>query len=490
MKRDKPRPRRAEAEAETKRKTRRDDRPAFRARAADRPQPASPPARKTASRIDLGQKLGAALALLETIAVGSHGADRAAAGWFAANRRFDGPPRGDIMETVEAVLRHRAALDWWIARLDRALPLDNRTRLIAAHVLVFAREAASLERAFDAVGSAPAPLSEAEQHFLAALKGHTVAHPAMPPAIRFGLPAWLEPLLRQRFGAGLETELAALQHAAPVDLRVNLLKTERKAALAALKEAGFAPRATPLSPLGIRLGAKTDIGKIAALADGRVEVQDEGSQIAALLADARPGQRVVDFCAGAGGKSLVMAAAMQNRGHLVALDVNEPRLARARQRLRRAGAQNAECRPLDNKWVKRQAGRADRVLVDAPCTGTGTWRRKPDARWRLQRNDLDELVARQHEILDSAQRLVKPGGRLVYVTCSLLDAENEAQIAAFLERHPAFEIVPVGDLWPDAVGGASPDAGPFLRLTPARHGTDGFFAAILRRKDEQKKQEN
>ena len=276
--------------------------------------------------------------------------------------------------------------------------------------------------------------------------------------------------------------MAAMLRLAPTDLRANALKLKRDDALGVLAKQGLATKPTPLSPLGLRLGPKTDIGKIAALAEGLVEVQDEGSQIAALLVDAKPGHWVVDFCAGAGGKTMVMAGTMANRGHIVALDVNEFRLTRARQRLRRAGAENVECRSMDAKWVKRQAGRADRVLVDAPCTGTGTWRRKPDARWRLQPADVAELVPRQAEILDRAAKLVKAGGRLIYVTCSLLAAENQDQVATFLARHADFTALDIATLWPDTVGGASPMPGPYLQLTPARHGTDGFFVAVLAKK--------
>jgi 16S rRNA (cytosine967-C5)-methyltransferase len=236
--------------------------------------------------------------------------------------------------------------------------------------------------------------------------------------------------------------------------------------------------------LGLRVWERIPLATLPSFREGLVEVQDEGSQIASLLADARPGMRVVDFCAGAGGKTLALAAGMKNRGHIVACDVSERRLERSAQRLRRAGVSNAERRVLSSardKWVKRHAASFDRVFVDAPCTGTGTWRRNPDAKWRLTPNDVDELVALQSEILDSACRLVKPGGRLVYVTCSLLREEDEAQVERFLAAHRDFTLLPVPRVWKAAVGRASPVEDEMLRLTPARHGTDGFFAAILER---------
>jgi 16S rRNA (cytosine967-C5)-methyltransferase len=205
--------------------------------------------------------------------------------------------------------------------------------------------------------------------------------------------------------------------------------------------------------------------------------------------------QVLDYCAGAGGKILAIAAGMNNKGRVVAMDVLETRLDRSAQRLRRAGAHNVERRVLgdDNrKWLKRQAGAFDRVLVDVPCTGTGTWRRNPDGRWTLRPEDLAELVPKQAAILDAAARLVKPGGRLIYATCSVLPAENERQIEAFLERHPEFAVVPVTDVWRDAMGSDAPAeiaAGPYLRLSPLRHGTDGFFAATLVRREEGRKEE-
>src|SRR5205823_2715004 len=234
----------------------------------------------------------------------------------------------------------------------------------------------------------------------------------------------------------------------------------------------------------LRLRERVPLGSLAAFKEGLVEVQDEGSQIAALLADARPGMRVVDFCAGAGGKTLALAAGMANRGKLVACDVSGHRLERAARRLRRAGVNNAERRVLTSerdKWVKRHAGSFDRVFLDVPCLGTGTWRRNPDAKWRATSADLIELVIRQQDILRSAARLVRPGGRLVYATCSLLREEDEAQAETFLAAESDFTLVPAARVWSETIGGASPGGERYLRLTPARHSTDGFFIAIFER---------
>jgi 16S rRNA (cytosine967-C5)-methyltransferase len=217
--------------------------------------------------------------------------------------------------------------------------------------------------------------------------------------------------------------------------------------------------------------------------DGVIEVQDEGSQLAALLVGARAGHQVVDICAGAGGKSLAMAAAIGNKGRLVAADISKGRLLRSKERLRRAGVDNVEPRQIEperDRWVRRSRGKYDRVLVDAPCTGTGAWRRNPDARWRPV--DLERVVARQTAILGQAARLAKPGGRVVYVTCSLLPEENEQVVDAVKQHDPALKAVPIEQAWDEAIGvGECPGTGDVLRLTPHRHGTDGFFVAVLER---------
>ncbi|HXC91667.1 MAG TPA: RsmB/NOP family class I SAM-dependent RNA methyltransferase, partial [Stellaceae bacterium] len=280
-------------------------------------------------------------------------------------------------------------------------------------------------------------------------------------------------------------EMAALNAAAPVDLRVNLLKADRETVRRVLAAEGVAAEPTPWSPLGLRLAARAPLSGLKAFKDGLFDVQDEGSQLAALLAGARPGMRVVDFCAGAGGKTLALAAGMANRGKLVACDVSARRLERAGLRLRRAGVGNVERRVLsseNDKWVKRHAGGFDLVFVDVPCLGTGTWRRNPDAKWRSQPEDLAELILLQQQILRSAARLVRAGGRLVYATCSLLREEDAAQAEAFLAGSPDFALLPAARAWAETIGRTSPSGEDYLFLTPARHGTDGFFVAIFERK--------
>jgi 16S rRNA (cytosine967-C5)-methyltransferase len=298
-------------------------------------------------------------------------------------------------------------------------------------------------------------------------------------------PAWLGPHLEAALGKDLPREMRALNEPAALDLRANLLKADRDTAWMALKQENIEAAQTPLSPLGLRVFERIPLGTLETFKSGLIEVQDEGSQLAALLADARPGMRVVDFCAGAGGKTLTLVAAMNNRGHLVACDVSAKRLERATERLRRAGAsivQRVHLSTERDKWVKKHVGGFDRVFVDAPCTGTGTWRRNPDAKWRLKPKDLEELAALQAEILDSAQRLVKGGGRLIYATCSLLREEDESQIENFLATHPDFSLKPIGEVWREVFESDPPHRADTLRLSPARDGTDGFFVAVMERK--------
>ena len=319
-------------------------------------------------------------------------------------------------------------------------------------------------------------LERNEYNALRGVEGHTLDHPDMPAPVRFEVPDWIYPRLEARFGDRLTAEMAALSEPAPLDLRVNLLKATREAARAALRAEGWDAVPTTLSPWGLRLDGRRPVTSGPAFQSGLIEIQDEGSQLIAAITDARPGMKVVDWCAGAGGKTLALAGAMANRGQIVACDVSGSRLDGAVRRLRRAGVNNVERHLVapGDKWAKRRAGSFDRVLVDAPCTGTGTWRRNPDARHRLTETDLLELVPKQASILDTAQALVRPGGRLIYATCSVLPEENEGQVAAFLTRLPAFSLLPLAAEWP-------PGGDGMLVLTPARHGTDGFFAAVLER---------
>ncbi len=438
-----------------------------------------------------GARLQAAIELLSEIHGGAAPADRAAAAYFRGRRYIGGQDRRAVVDRVYAVLRHRARLEWWLARAGggegEALGLNpggDRLRVIAGLAILDGWPADRIAGAFDGGPYRPARLGRHETEAAHKLAGKSIGHPEQPAWVRLEVPPWLEHQLRNLFGPRLEAEAAALGVEAPLDLRVNTLKATRPQAIEALAASGIAAEPTPLSPIGLRVHGRPPLAALPAFRDGLVEVQDEGSQLVALLAGARPGMRVVDFCAGAGGKTLAMAAAMRNKGHIVACDVLRGRVDRAAVRLKRAGVHNVERRGLSTErdpWVKRHAQGFERVLVDAPCSGVGTWRRNPDAKWRFGKDDLGAMIDLQRRILDSAARLVQPGGRLIYATCSLLPSENAAQVTAFMARHPQFALRPVAAVWSETIGGACPSTDRSLQLTPAAHGTDGFFVAVLER---------
>ena len=427
-------------------------------------------------------RINAVIELLGAIDQDARPADAVANHYFRGRRYIGAKDRRAISERVWGCLRRRARLGWW---LSHAGAEDwPRERVLADLVLQDRFDHAALSALFLGETRTAVKLTQPERQLVDRLAGKDFFHHAMPLAVKAEFPAWLEDRLSSQFGDRLGIEMAMLREEAPVDLRVNSLKADRATAQAALAADGLPAKPTPWSPLGLRLPGRTALTAQQAFKDGLVEVQDEGSQLVALLTDAQPCQAVLDLCAGAGGKTLALAASMHNKGRLVACDTHAGRSARATLRLKRAGVHNVTRRVLEgphDKWLKRQDDSFDRVLVDAPCSGSGTWRRNPDAKWRLTEAGLANLVLLQSQLLDQAARLVKPGGRLIYATCSLLACENEQQIEAFLVRHPAFTTLSPEVLWQSAVGGPCPVAGPFLRLTPAGFGTDGFFAAILLR---------
>jgi len=422
-------------------------------------------------------RIAAAIDLLEVIeGAPKRPADAVANDFFRTRRYIGSGDRRAVSDRVWTVLRGRRRIGWWLGDAPQSARL-----LVAASLLLEGWSKSGVQQAFSGGQFAAAPLDRTEAAAVTKIEGHTLDHPAMPDAVRLEIPDWLLPHLVARFGTSLPAEMAALALPAPLDLRVNLLKTDRDAAKAALAAEGWEAEPTKLSPWGLRIEGRRPVTSGPAFQSGLVEIQDEGSQLVAALVGAEPGMRVVDWCAGAGGKTLALAGAMANKGQIVACDVSAPRLDGAVRRLRRAGVHNVERHLVEpgDKWLKRRAGTFDRVLVDAPCTGTGTWRRNPDARLRLKPTDLAELLPKQASILDTAQTLVRKGGRLVYATCSLLEEENEAQVTSFLLRHAEFAVVPLVRAWP--LDQPPPNSGDFLSLTPARHGTDGFFTAMLER---------
>jgi 16S rRNA (cytosine967-C5)-methyltransferase len=332
---------------------------------------------------------------------------------------------------------------------------------------------------------APPPLSAEER---AALE--RAIPPDAPAPICGDYPEWLAPEFERAFGAQAGAEGAALATRAPIDLRANALKASREKVMKALRR--FDAQATPYSPLGIRIAHGPGPAKSPHIeaepghGKGWFEVQDEGSQLATLLAGAVPRRQVLDLCAGAGGKTLALAAQMENTGQLYAYDADRLRLRPIFERLKRAGVRNIQVLPAGEVEALRPlAGKMDLVLIDAPCTGSGVWRRRPDAKWRLAPPMLEARLAEQRAVLDQGAGLVKAGGRLAYITCSVLPSENRDQVDAFLARHEDFRLVPWRQAWEAAglpAGPPSADgAEETLLMTPRSHGTDGFFVALLER---------
>ena len=311
----------------------------------------------------------------------------------------------------------------------------------------------------------------------------------LPVHIRGDFPEWLVPSMIQVFGARAAEEGAALSQRAPIDLRANTLKTDRDKLLVAFAKHGA--EAGPLSPLCVRIKStdantrNINVEVEPAHGMGWFEVQDAASQVAALMSGAKPGESVADICAGAGGKTLALAAMLQNKGRVVAYDADRHRLRPIFERMTRAGVTNIEVIAADEASKLDEMGGFDCVLIDAPCSGSGSWRRKPDAKWRLAEMQLKQRIKEQREVLERGAVLVKTGGRLVYITCSVLPEENTAQIDAFLKAHKNFEIIPYAKQWASAIGTPAPVSADgstdTLLLTPAQHGTDGFFIAVMRR---------
>ena len=426
-----------------------------------------------------GGRLAAAIEILGALETTPRPAAEALKAWGLAHRFAGSGDRAAIATLVYDALRCRASAGWRMADSSpRGILLGSLAELRALPPEAVAAWCSG-------EGHSPAPLTNGEMQRLA-------ARPAEPPPlpIAANLPDWLEPAFRAAYGERAVAEGGALAARAPLDLRVNTLKATRDKALAALAHLGAT--ATPLSPVGLRIPLSPDGRAVTVTAEpaflkGLVEIQDEGSQLAALLAGATPGEQVLDLCAGAGGKTLALAALMENKGQLYASDDDLRRLAPIYARLERAGTRNVQVRsPRRGQDVLADlAARCDLVLVDAPCSGTGTWRRNPDAKWRMRPSALAERTRRQDEVLASAAVYVKPGGRLVYVTCSVLVDENEARVAAFLAGHEAFVATNPAEVaaaagHPDLARFASPH-GPALRFSPATSGTDGFFVSVLAR---------
>lgn len=426
-------------------------------------------------------RVAAAIDVLDAIGKERRPAADVLKSWGLAHRFAGSGDRAAIAGLVYDALRRHSSSAWIMgADTPRAAVLGMLKRERGMSEEAIARLA-------DGSKYAPERLSDDERARLdaATLDG-------APAHVAGDYPEWLEPHFARTFAGTRAEEGAALASRAPLDLRANALKATREDARDAL--ADLAVQETPWSPFGLRMALVADAKNPAVHAEpaflkGLVEVQDEGSQLAALFSGAKAGEQVVDLCAGAGGKTLALAAMMENKGQLFATDDDKRRLAPIHERLARSGARNVQVRTPKSVGTEIDDlnGRMDLVLIDAPCTGTGAWRRNPDAKWRIRPGALDQRRKDQAEVLDRAASLTKTGGRIAYITCSVLDDENGEQIRAFTDRHPEFTIVPPAEV-AAALGGQAPRfleqalvSGEGLLMTPLRTGTDGFFVSLLRK---------
>ena len=392
-------------------------------------------------------------------------ADAVLSRYFRAHPELGKHDRQFIAETVFGVLRRRYGL-------EHHTGADTPRRLLLAYLNRV--EGMSLRQLEPLLGNEDA-------RWAAALKAQPEGE--APLHVKAELPQWLVAMLASDMTDDEILTLGrSLQEPAPLDLRVNSLIAARDKVMQQLATEGLAVKPTPYAPLGIRIDGNPALNRNPLFTSGRIEVQDEGSQLLCYLLAPKRREMVVDFCAGAGGKTLALGALMQSQGRLYAFDVSVSRLNKLKPRLKRSGLSNVHPQLLVNEndiRVKRLAGKIDRVLVDAPCSGFGTLRRNPDLKWRQSENGVAELAAKQRAILAAAAALVKPGGRLVYATCSFLRAENQDVVTGFLAAHPQFRLLPANDLLKQQH--IALDTGEFLQLSPHRHGCDGFFAAALER---------
>ncbi len=410
-------------------------------------------------------RLDLAILALRSILPLAHPADTTLR-YFFQQERIGSNERAFVAETVFGVLRHRLLLE--VACAGNATP----RRMALAHLIRFG--------GYNLREIEPVLVRD-EKDWLATVKG--VKLEDQPLSVQAELPEWLVEKMRASYSdADILTIGQSMQQGAPLDIRVNTLLAKREDVLQQLHDKNIEATATPYSPIGIRLKDKIPLNKDALFTEGKVEVQDEGSQLLGFMLAPKRTDMVVDFCAGAGGKTLMLSALMNSQGRLYAMDVSEKRLTNLKPRLKRSGASNIQPMLIAHEndlKVKRLAGKIDRVLVDAPCSGMGTLRRNPDLKFRQSPGSIAELNQKQAAILASASRLLKKGGRLVYATCSILPEENQHIVQAFLATHPDFVLRPAGEVLQQQK--IALEMGDYLELRPHLHATDGFFAAVLER---------
>ncbi len=428
----------------------------------------------------LGGRIQAAAEVLEDILDRKTPATMALRDWGKAHRFAGSKDRSAIGNYVHDALRCKSSLAF---RMDSETP---RALALASAVFMGEQTVETLQEAFDGDDHAPAMLTVDEVEKL----GGSIKLDGAPDWVQSDVPEWIWPMFETNFDDEAVTEGKALTQRPPLDIRVNTIKAKREDVVSSMSTKGL--KVTDISPVGLRVDALLADGRLPNVQvepeyqTGQIEIQDEGSQIVSLLIDAKPGEKVLDYCAGGGGKSLALAADMENKGQVFGFDIDKRRLSPLYQRAQRAGASIIEVRQPPSESLKDLVGKMDRVLIDAPCTGVGTWRRKPDAKWRLSEEALERRNNEQRSVLNSAKGFVRPdGGLLFYVTCSMLAEENEAQVYDFLEKNENFTLLSAGEVWEEKFGAEAPKPwsadGCTLTLTPAATNTDGFFFAVMER---------
>lgn len=397
-------------------------------------------------------------------------------------RRYIGSKdRKAIVELVYNTMRAHARLGWWLK--EAGLEDTPRARIIA-YLCLDGFSDHDVKIRFTGEKHCPDPLSSDEEKAIEFLQGKELTDEKMPEEIQVECPPEEAKKLRTVWGDNFVAQMQAMIPPAQMDLRVNTIKVTRERAQEVLAADSVETVQTIYAPHGLRVVGKPYMSATKAFHKGLVEIQDEGSQLISYVCGAEPGMRVLDYCAGSGGKTLGIAAAMKGKGIIYAMDNDTRRLEKGRRRYKKAGVHNVEVRSLEDeknrKWLRRQKNALDIVLVDAPCSSSGTWRRNPDYRWFQYGPSLDEIIDIQADILERVADKVKPGGKLVYATCSLFADENEKQVEKFLENHSEYSVMSVKDIWPSGAENC-PVEGPYLRLSPKDHNTDGFFTAILQR---------
>jgi 16S rRNA (cytosine967-C5)-methyltransferase len=396
--------------------------------------------------------------------------------YFMKQRRYIGAKdKKAIARLFYYVLRHQASLIWWAKQ--RNMTANPRLKALLGALFLDNLPAERIDALCGDDKYAPKSMSDKDRELMDDCAAHgSLFHESMPDEAKYNAPEWIISKFRKHYGADAEAILVSLMQEAPTDIRINALKTTRQEVLEILENAGISAEPTAHSPYGVRIHQRVALHTLDAFQNGLFEVQDEGSQLLAGLVAARAGQRVIDFCAGAGGKTLAIAATMQNKGKILSWDVHAGRMKDLPKRLKRAGVDNVEVHHITSEhdsYIKRHKASADWVLVDAPCSGTGTWRRNPDARWNITKDEVRNLTQLQLSILESAARLVKAGGALLYATCSLLPEENHQVVEQFLKAHAHFSL--------EQPSCFPIECGAMIALTPYHHQMDGFFAALLRK---------